>query len=241
MNSDITHYASLRKAKLTQCGMVRSFAVRNMDAMKTNGLKAARKKIGLKQPEIAERLGVSVAQISRWENGHDNIPSSRLPAVAKAYESNLGELFDGQEPVSGPTILEGAIPVAPIPHLGGVPAGNWREAVRNSHRFIPAPQPGMPSDAYALTVEGDSMDKIVRDGATIIVDPTDLDLFDKRLFVVRNPEGEVTFKQYLEGPARLVPCSNNPEHRTIPIGGGEFTILGRVILITMSPDQAALG
>lgn len=233
---DITQHESLRNSKLTQCGMDANYALRNMCPMETNGLKAARKRIGLKQPAIAERLGVSVPQVSRWENGHDSIPSTRLAAIAKAYETSIGELFG-----DGPTILDGAIPVAPIPLLGEVPAGPWREAVRNSHHFIPAPQPGMPSDAYALTVAGDSMDKIVRDGATIVIDPTDLDLFDKSLFVVRNGDGEVTFKQYLEGPARLVPCSTNPQHVTIPVGAGDFTILGRVILITMRPDQAALG
>ncbi|ETI62997.1 hypothetical protein C100_14890 [Sphingobium sp. C100] len=98
----------------------------------------------------------------------------------------------------------------------------------------------MPISAYALKVTGDSMDKIVQNGATIIVDPEDRDLFDKWLYVVRNSEGDVTFKQYRERPARLVPCSNNPEHVVVPVADREYEIVGRVILITMRPDQAAL-
>lgn len=239
MDADITHCASLRNSEITYCGMASTFALRNMRGMKANGLKVARQRLGLTQSDIAERLGVSVAQVSRWENGKDNIPSSRLPAIAAAYQSSIGELFDGGND-DPPYVPEGAQPVTPIPLLGDVPAGNWREAVRKTHHFIPAPEAGIPKSAYALKVVGDSMDKVVRDGATIIIDPTDLDLFDRSYFVVRNRDGETTFKQYLDGPARLVPCSTNPEHKTTLLGSEELTILGRVILITMRPDQAAL-
>lgn len=218
--------------------MVSTFALRKMVAMEANGLKAARQRLSMTQPDIAERLGVSVAQISRWENGKDNIPSSRLPAISAAYEASIGELFDADD--GGPAVVDGAQPVTPIPLLGDVPAGNWREAVRKTHHYIPAPEAGIPKTAYALKVVGDSMDKVVRDGATIIIDPTDLDLFDRSYFVVRNRDGETTFKQYLDGPSRLVPCSTNPVHKTTLLGSEELTILGRVILITMRPDQAAL-
>lgn len=239
MSADITHYASLRNSEITYCGMASTFALRNIRAMEANGLKNARKRLTLTQPDIAERLGVSVAQVSRWETGKDNIPSSRLPAIAAAYQATIGELFDADD-AGEAVFLEGAQPVSPIPLLGDVPAGNWREAVRKTHHFIPAPEAGIPKSAYALKVVGDSMDKVVRDGATIIIDPTDLDLFDRSYFVVRNGDGEVTFKQYLDGPARLVPCSTNPEHKIVPLGSEELVILGRVILITMRPDQAAL-
>lgn len=241
MGADITHYASLRNSEITYCGMASTFALRNIAAMEVNGLKAARKRIGMTQPDIAERLGVSVPQVSRWENGENNIPSYRLPALAAAYEATIGELFDGDaDDLSGTVILDGALPVQPIPLLGDVPAGNWREAVKKTHHFIPAPEAGIPKSAYALKVVGDSMNKVVRDGATIIIDPTDLDLFDRSYFVVRNGDGETTFKQYLDGPARLVPCSTNPDHKVTLLGSEELAILGRVILITMRPDQAAL-
>ena len=241
MDANITQCASFRNSQIAYCGMATTFALRNIGPMEANGLKAARKRIGLTQPEIAERLGVSVPQISRWESGENNIPSYRLPAISAAYQASIGELFDYDASVATEgVVLEGAQPVAPIPLLGDVPAGNWREAVRKTHHYVPAPEAGIPKSAYALKVVGDSMDKVVQDGATIIIDPTDLDLFDRSYFVVRNGDGETTFKQYLDGPARLVPCSTNPEHKIVPLGAEELTILGRVILITMRPDQAAL-
>lgn len=234
---NITQYESFGKPELSYYGMASAFAIRNNCAMKPNGLKTARKRIKIGQAEIAERLGVSVPQVSRWENGVDNVPSTRLRSFAKAYEASLGELF-GDEPEHNTP--EGMIPTVPVPMLGEVPAGNWREVLRMSSRFIPVSAQGVPSSAYALKVDGDSMDKIAKSGATIIVDPTDLDLFDRSLFVVRNSAGETTFKQYLDGPARLVPCSTNPDHKVIPLGSEEISILGRVILITSPPSYAAL-
>jgi transcriptional regulator with XRE-family HTH domain len=93
MERHITQYATSSKPKLTYCGMEAIFALRNIAAMPANNLKAARLRAGLKQPAIAEALGVSVAQVSRWENGIDNIPSARLKAMASAYSSTVGELF----------------------------------------------------------------------------------------------------------------------------------------------------
>lgn len=76
--------------------MVSDFAVRKLAGMEQNGLKAARLRLKLTQPTIADRLGVSVAQVSRWENGHDNIPSYRLAALTQAYEASLEELLGDQ-------------------------------------------------------------------------------------------------------------------------------------------------
>jgi SOS-response transcriptional repressor LexA len=142
-------------------------------------------------------------------------------------------------PASKP-LPEGAKPVTSVPLLGEVPAGPWREAIRSSNHYVQVALPGTRPNAYALEVTGDSMDKLVRNGATIVVDPDDIDLFDKWLYVVRNADGDVTFKQYRDAPARLVPCSRNPVHQTIPVTDREYEILGRVVLITVPPDQAAL-
>lgn len=189
--------------------------------------------------DAAESMGVPVSTYIGHENGHRGFPAARAPQYARKFKVTEEWLLFGKgEGVAD--MVEGGEPTTPIPLLGDVPAGNWREAVHKTHHYIPAPEAGMPKAAYALKVAGDSMDKIVKNGATIIIDPTDLDLFDRSYFVVRNRDGETTFKQYLDGPARLVPCSTNPEHKITPLGSEEMTILGRVILITMRPDQAAL-
>jgi len=115
-----------------------------------------------------------------------------------------------------------------IPLLSSVPGGNWREAIRSPSGSIPVPDDSVPPNAYALTVEGDSMDLLAPDGSTVILDPEDLDLYPKRYYVVRNESGEITFKQFLADPARLAPCSSNPAHTDIVLGRGQFEIIARV-------------
>jgi len=122
------------------------------------------------------------------------------------------------------------VPARAIPYLGDVPGGNWREAVQRTSASMPAPDPSIPPNAFALRVHGDSMDLLVEDGGTIIVDPDDKQLFPGKYYVVINGEGETTFKRFKVDPARLVPCSSNPLHKDIEIGSGEaFRVVGRVI------------
>jgi len=206
-----------------------------------NRLKAAREAAGFTSAKAAaEGLGVPLATYTQHENGTRGIPRDKAPLYARRFKVSEEWLLYGKGRGEMSAVPSGAMPVAAIPLLGAVPGGNWREAVRTAHHYIPAPQPGMPSLAYALTVEGNSMDRVVHDGAQIIIDPEDRDLFDKWFYVVRNSEGEVTFKQYREKPARLVPCSTDPSHQIIPVADRDYEIVGRVILITMRPDQATL-
>lgn len=117
-----------------------------------------------------------------------------------------------------------------LPVIGDVAAGHWREAIRSTSDVMPAPDPNLPTNAFALDVTGDSMDQFVAEGGRVIVDPDDKALFPRRFYVVLNGDGETTFKRFLADPARLEPCSTNPVHQPIIIGQGDsFTIVGRVI------------
>ncbi len=193
-----------------------------------------RAQIGAKrfsQRALADHLKIAPARVTEMVKGERRIQQHEMERVAN---------WLGLSDDAALNLPEGAMPVRPVPLLGEVPGGPWREAVQSRHTYIQAALPGTRENAYALKVVGDSMDKLVGDGATIVIDPDDRDLFDKWLYVVRNDDGDVTFKQYRESPARLVPCSRNPEHKIIPIADRTYEIIGRVVLITIAPDQAAL-
>lgn len=115
-----------------------------------------------------------------------------------------------------------------IPLLGKVPAGKFQPAEQIGGRRVPVSDPETPPRAYALRVDGDSMDLITGDGTTLVIDPDDIALYPGRRYVVRTLDGETTFKEYQEGPARLVPCSSNPAHREIMLGAEPIEVLGRV-------------
>jgi SOS-response transcriptional repressor LexA len=220
-----TVYTDLVCPRNTTVAIPRRFLAREKMPMGyLDNLAALRKRKGFTQASLAERLGVEQPTVQRWEAGKREPDLGQLLQLAEVLEVHPGTLLD-----DGPIALPGAEAIREVPLLGVVPAGNWREAVRRSSNTVPVPARDAPRDAYALTVEGDSMDLHVPDGFTIVIDPSDVDLFAGRLFVVMNEDGETTFKEYREGPARLVPASSNPAHKEIPISGGGFRILGRVV------------
>ncbi|APR52013.1 LexA family protein [Sphingomonas koreensis] len=195
--------------------------------MDVEWFKERKKTLKVTDLALAEVLGVERSVANKIVNGRVGFDARRADAVAALFKVSRDEvLFRAGLSAAKP---EGARSVREFAIVGAVPAGNWREAVNRSTNMVRVAEDEAPREGYALTVEGDSMDLHVPDGFTIVIDPNDLDLFPGRLFVVMNEDGETTFKQYREGPARLVPASSNPAHKEIPIAQGQFRILGRVV------------
>lgn len=118
-------------------------------------------------------------------------------------------------------------PIALLPIVGLVSAGTWQAGFEEVMGYMPSPDKALSKDAFVVIVEGDSMDLVAQSGEGIIVDPRDLDLLPGRYYIIRNSEGETTFKRYMEGPARLEPCSTNAVHQPIYPGREDFTVVGR--------------
>lgn len=169
--------------------MVASFALRNKAAMERTGLKIARKRAGLTQGDIAEKMGVSIPQISRWESGKDGIPSQRLTSMAAAYQSNLEELLGegiGDAPTNAVAIsFEGAASDDARPNLPiygtalGVNRNLHGEAIEqttlNRGEVLEyAKRPTLLNrrkDAYGLYIQGSSMHPALPDGEMVAVVP----------------------------------------------------------------------
>lgn len=68
-------------------------------------LKEVRRALGLKQREVAERLGVKVGVVGQWESGCSNIPRARIYQICKEYgvrrdflEKGVGAMFEDNGP-----------------------------------------------------------------------------------------------------------------------------------------------
>ncbi|MGT2515098.1 LexA family protein [Sphingomonas panni] len=180
-----------------------------------NELRELLKRHGKRQIDLANLLNVDPTAVSKILTGK---------RLLKAHEA--AAILDW----IGPEVSLSALPAASIPIIGQVSGGNWREAIEQPIGHLPSPDPAIPNGTFALRVSGDSMDRYVEDGGTVIVDPADRALFPGRFYVVLNDSGETTFKQFASNPARLVPCSTNTAHQEITIGDGTgFSIVGRVI------------
>jgi repressor LexA len=169
-----------------------------------------------RQAAVAREIGLDQDKLNKSVKGRRDWTAEEVDAIRRLMVADMGK-----------SLTE----VRAVPLLGEVPAGNMREAIRNAKGSVPVTGPSIPPRAYALIVSGDSMDLEAPDGSTIVLDPDDLDLFPGKFYVVLNEEGETTFKQYREDPARLVPCSSNDAHKPIIVGRQQFTILARVFKV----------
>ena len=58
-----------------------------------------RKALGLTQTELGEKLGVKTNAVSKWECGRvDDIPASKIKAMAKLFDVQPSYLIDEKQP-----------------------------------------------------------------------------------------------------------------------------------------------
>ncbi|MBS1211934.1 MAG: helix-turn-helix protein [Proteobacteria bacterium] len=173
-------------------------------------IKQARQKAGLSQRGLAKRSGLSQQLISKLENGLVE-STTEVFRLAESLGVNPRWLATGkgemgaetETPVSNLTIT------AYVPLISWVAAGNWRDVVD------PYP-PGAEEDvvpvtckvgkgAFALRVQGDSMEPVFPNGCIIVVDPS-VEARQGSYVVVRLDLAEqATFKQLvIDGSMRYL-------------------------------------
>lgn len=190
----------------------------NLSEAIPNRVRALRAEKGWSLAELAERAGTTAPQIMKLEKSQRRLDLDWIRRLAAAFEMSETELIGGAA----------SLPINPflIPLIGEIAAGNWREAIQHHEDLIYPPVEGLSDSAFALRTKGDSMDKIIPDGGYVVIDPADADLREGKIYAVMNSEGETTIKRFRSDPARLEPCSSNPDHQAISLGREQFTVVG---------------
>ena len=177
-------------------------------------IKQRMRELGLTQNDVALALNISRPAVSLMLSGKRKMSAQEAMTLSELLGvDNLG------------------VASRKLPVIGWVSAGAWREAVEVAEDMIISPDVSLSAEAFVLVVEGDSMDQVAPDGAHVVVDPQDRELITGRSYIVRNGDGDVTFKRFASEPARLEPVSSNTNHRTIQLGQDAVEVIGRVIWV----------
>ena len=184
----------------------------------TNRLKELREAVGLTQAALAELAGTTKNQLAKLESGARRLSDHWAQRLSPHLNVQSYELF---------MPADAGKPLRSVPLVGSISCGDWQEAVENAQGHVPCADGGM--NVFALKAQGDSMNKLIADEGYVYVNPDETDLLDGKIYAVMNGSGETTCKMFRVNPARLVPCSDNPEHKETLLGASPCTVIGRVI------------
>lgn len=199
-----------------------------------NILKKIRTDKGLTQEELAKKINTSRSNIANYEN-EKNMPSievlEKLSSILNcSIDYLLGNTDDKKTNVSDKLFL--------IPILGRVPAGEPLLADENIEGYLPI-DPSMygidrPDGFFFLVVQGESMNKVVTNGAYVLVRKQDFCDDNDVIVAIVNGDDEVTLKRFKDlgnGFIELKPESTFSEFssRIVNTKDTSFKILGKVI------------
>lgn len=161
------------------------------------------------------------------EGKKQSFSAAKQPLVAQALQWSVTDLLG---PPTRRT-MSGAPKLTMVPLLDRVTAGR----LKSPSSQIPVEDVPLLAFAdlgrgefFALTVEGDSMDRYSPEGSTIIVNKADRHLLNGRCYVF-SLKGETTYKMWQGGEnPHLAPYSTNPANKPLFFKKSDIEVIGRV-------------
>jgi SOS-response transcriptional repressor LexA len=199
-------------------------------------LKQRREELGLTMEAVAEALNVRAWQtVQQWENGTTAPQRKRLPDVAKLYATTVEWLLTGDHAPAPtpPNAGELRKPYGfPVPLISSVRAGIWMDisdphAPGEADRWVYTTRAVGPH-AFALEIEGDSMEPDFAEGGTIVVDPDQAASAGHYVVAKQIDVQRATFKRLREDAGRTWLMPLNRQYPAIQIDSN-VRIIGRVV------------
>ena len=192
-------------------------------------IRQLRKRVGMTQTELGEKLGVKKNAVSKWETGRvEDIPMPQIKAMSKLFGVPASYLID-DDPAQPGTPYN---PTHRIPILGRISAGLplYAEEHIEGYTYTELNHGG---EYFALRVTGDSMTAArISEGDILIVRCQDI-VENGEIAVVMVNGDEATVKRFHRDgdTVTLSPQSYNPAHQpqVYNIKKTPVRVLGRVV------------
>lgn len=181
-------------------------------------IKRLREQHNLSQEQLASIAGVSDKAVSTWENELKTPRMGTIQKIADHFGILKSDIIeDKKDNVTsiGTSLPHGSDSVK-MPLLGSIAAGVPIEMIEVQELVnVPREVAETYPDAFLLEVIGDSMNKVVPEGAWALIDPT-IEVNNGEIAAVAVNGYDATLKRVFkhQDGVTLEPLSYNPEHKT---------------------------
>ncbi|WP_309244142.1 S24 family peptidase [Paenibacillus sp. GbtcB18] len=179
-------------------------------------LRKLREDKGISKAELARRVGVSDVTVGYWETGKTEPRMGKVEMVADVLGVTVDELLFDVKPVSNNK--EDTSPIKnekyQVPLYGAIAAGLPLEMIKVEELIdIPEYILAQHPDSFLLRVNGDSMNRIIPNGAYALIDPA-AEVLNGDVAAVAVNGYDATLKRFykLQNTLVLEPDSFNSEH-----------------------------
>lgn len=203
----------------------------------------------LTQADLAEVAGVTKNAVSQWENGRAEPRMGAIERMSACYGLRKSYLIeDGgmdqidpvtRKPRASAYAPANAIPVyssgeatVPLLTLGRVHAGALTDEEEAESRVeVPASVCSRHPRAFALVVEGTCMDRVIPEGAHVLVDP-DREPQNGSIAVVETEAYQAVMRRWYRGSSTLMLAADSHEEQDDMVFGmddGPVRVIGTVV------------
>lgn len=219
-------------------------------------IRKLREVFDLTQADLAEVAGVTKNAVSQWENGRAEPRMGAIERMAACYGLRKSYLIEdgGMDQIDPVTrkprkpayIPDGAIPVyssgeatVPLLTLGRVHAGALTDEEEAAHRVeVPASVCSRHPRAFALVVEGNCMNRVIPEGAHVLVDP-DREPSNGSIAVVETEAYQAVMRRWYRGSSTLMLTADSYEEQedlVFTMDDGPVRVIGTVVWY-QSPEE----
>lgn len=196
-------------------------------------LKELRVMHGLSQAQIAYKLGIERSTVAHWESGKSAPNYETVNILADMFEVTLDFLVGTTTVPDGVVVPKVTVMQSKIHVYGRIPAGVPFEAIQDILEDVEVPSwLAEKKGLFGLKVVGDSMNKVIPDGAIAVLQKTP-HLENGDIGAVMVNGYDATLKKFfrLTDSVVLEPLSFNPEHEPIVIKDGSMEVqtIGKLV------------
>ena len=189
-------------------------------------IRRLRERKGVTQEELAKAIGMSRPAVTQWETGWSQPRMGTVEKLAAFFGVSKSEIID--DDYSTAVLPKGAMPVyssgeatVPLVTLGRVHAGELTDEEEARHRVeVPASVRSRHPRSFALVVDGNCMDRVIPEGAHVLVDP-DREPQNGSIVVIETEDHQAVMRRWYKGNRTLMLSADSHEEQEDLIFGME--------------------